>query len=154
MPMNSVNDLLAEELRELLDAEKQAGRAYPKLVKAVSSERLKEALDQHNDETKGQIERLNQIFEALDMRARGKSCEAVRGLIEDAQDFVEKDLAPELLDVALIAAAQKMEHFEIAAYGSARAHAEALGLAKVVRLLEQTLEEEKARALDGEHESS
>jgi ferritin-like metal-binding protein YciE len=144
MAMTSVDDLLTEELRELLDAEKQAGRAYPKLMKAVASERLRKALDQHNDETKRQIERLEQVFEQLDVRPRGKACEAVRGLIEDAQDFVAKDLAPELLDVALVAAAQKMEHFEIAAYGSARAHAEALGLTEAARLLEETLEEEKA----------
>jgi ferritin-like metal-binding protein YciE len=144
MAIHSMQDLLVEELRELVDAEKQASRAYPKLMKAVSSERLRKALDEHNNETKEQSERLNQIFEELDIRARGKACEAVRGLIEDAHDLIEKDMPSELLDVAVAAAAQKLAHLEIAAYGSARAHAEALGLDKVAQLLKETLGEEKA----------
>lgn len=144
MPIKTMHDLVVEELREILDAEKQATKAYPKLMKVASSERLKQALEQHNEETKGQIERLNRIFEDLDMRSRGKPCEALRGVVEDAQDLIDRGLAPALLDVALIAAAQKMEHFEIAAYGSACAHAEAMKLGKAVELLNQTLEQEKA----------
>src|SRR5690242_8886330 len=103
MANRTMHDLLVEEMREILDAEKQASRAYPKLIKMASSDSLKEAFEQHNEETKGQIERLNQIFEELDMRSRGKSCEALRGLVEDAQDLVDKNFPPELLDVALIA---------------------------------------------------
>lgn len=144
MPVRTMHDLIVEELREILDAEKQATRAYPKLIKMTSSERLKEAFEQHSEETKGQIERLNQIFEDLDMRTRGKPSEALRGLVEDSQELMDRGLSPELVDVALIAAAQKMEHFEIAAYGSVRAHAEALKLDSAVQLLNQTLKEEKA----------
>jgi ferritin-like metal-binding protein YciE len=144
MAINSMQDLLVEELRELLDAEKQALRAYPRLIKAVSSERLKQAFEEHSQETEGQVERLNEIFEELDTRPRAKTCEALRGLVEDAQAIIKEDLTPELLDVALIAAAQKMEHFEIAAYGSAQAHAEALEIDKAAELLEETLGEEKA----------
>src|SRR5579883_2243375 len=137
MPNRTMHDLLVEELREILDAEKQASRAYPKLMKMASSQSLKDAMEQHNEETKSQIDRLNQIFEQLDVRSRGKSCEALRGLVEDAQELAEKNFPPELLDVALIAAAQKMEHFEIAAYGSVRAHAEAMELDDAVGLLDE-----------------
>lgn len=144
MAINSMQDLLVEELRQLLDAEKQALRAYPRLMKAVSSERLKQAFEEHSQETEGQIERLNEIFEELDTRPRAKTCEALRGLIEDALALTKEDFTPELLDVALIAAAQKMEHFEIAAYGSVGAWAEALDLDKAAQLLEETLGEEKA----------
>jgi ferritin-like metal-binding protein YciE len=144
MALNSMRDLMLEEIRELYDAEKQASRAYPKLMKAVSSERFKQAIEEHNEETKGQLERLERIFEELELRPRGTSCEALRGLVADAQDLIEQELDPELLDVALIAAAQKLEQFEIAAYGSARAHAEALGLEQAAKLLDETLEEEKA----------
>jgi ferritin-like metal-binding protein YciE len=144
MAMKTMRDLLVEELREILDAEKQAVRAYPKIMKMVSSAQLKEAIEQHTEETKNQIERLNQIFDELDMRTRGKACEALRGLVEDVQELMDKGLSPELQDVAIIASAQKMEHFEIAAYGSASAHAEALGLDNCVKLLQETLKEEKA----------
>ena len=144
MAKKTLNDLLVEELREIMDAEKQGVRAYPQLIKAASSQSLKDALARHLEQTKEQVERLNRIFEELDVRMRGKACETVRGLVEDARDMMEKDLSPQLIDVALIAAAQKIEHFEIAAYGSARAHAEALGLDSVAEQLETTLEEEKA----------
>ncbi len=144
MAKKTMLDLLVEELREILDAEKQAVRAYPRLVKAASSERLKDALEQHLEQTKGQIERLDKVFEHLDVNARGKTCETLRGLIADARDMIDKDLPEELLDVALIASAQKIEHFEIASYGSARAHAEAMGLDPVADLLEETLEEERS----------
>jgi ferritin-like metal-binding protein YciE len=144
MALKSMHDLLVEELREMHHAEKQAVRAYPKLLKAFTSEKLSQAVEQHLEETQGQVERLEQIFEELDLRTRGKTCEAMQGLVEDAQDLVDRGMDPELLDAALIPALQKMEHFEIAAYGSAHAHAEALGLGSIAKLLKQSLDEEKA----------
>ena len=144
MAKKTLHDLFVEELREIMDAEKQGVRAYPQLIKAASAQSLKDALSRHLEETKEQVERLNRIFEELDVRMRGKACETVRGLVDDARDMMEKDLSPQLIDVALIVAAQKIEHFEIASYGAACAHAEALGLEPVAELLETTLDEEKA----------
>jgi ferritin-like metal-binding protein YciE len=143
MAVKSMQDLLLEELRDIYSAERIASRAYPKLRKALVTGELGQAVERHLEETKGQIERLGQIFDKLETRSRGKTCHAMEGLVEEAQEHLEKDLAPELLEVALVAELQKMEHYEIAAYGSARAHAEALGLSEVVGLLDETLEEEK-----------
>lgn len=143
MAAKSMKDLLIEELRDIYDAEKQALKVYPKLMKATANDQLRQAFQTHREQTEGQVERLKQAFDLLDSRPRGKHCDAMEGLISEANDLLEQGLSPELLDVALIAAAQKMEHYEIAAYGSVHAYAEAMGNDEVARLLEENLNEEK-----------
>jgi len=139
----TMRDLMVEELRDIYNAEQQAVRAYPKLMKAISSDTLKQAMESHLEETKEQVERLQKAFEHLDMNARGKACHAMEGLVDEAREIVDMDLAPEVKDAALIAAAQKIEHYEIASYGTAVAYADALGMKEVGDLLRKTLEEEK-----------
>jgi ferritin-like metal-binding protein YciE len=143
MAVKSVNDLLLEELRDVYHAEKQLVKALPKMAKKAKSDKLRQAIEHHLEETKGQVDRLEQVFEKLDTRSRAKRCEAMEGLIEEAEEAMDEITTPEVLDAAMIAAAQKVEHYEIASYGSARALAEALGHNEVARLLEQTLDEEK-----------
>ena len=127
MAVKSVHDLLVDELRDLYHAEKQLVKALPKMAKAARSDKLRQAFEHHLEETKGQVERLETVFDKLEMPARAKRCEAMAGLIEEAQEMIEEVKTPEVLDAALVAAAQKVEHYEIASYGSARALAEALG---------------------------
>jgi len=143
MAAKTMQDLLIEELRDIYHAEKQILKALPKLAKSVSSETLRQAFLEHAEQTKGQIERLEQCFEELDTRTRGKPCEAMQGLLEEAKEILEMGMAPEVTDAALIAAAQKVEHYEIASYGTLHAYAQGCGLTKVADLLEQTLNEEK-----------
>ena len=143
MPVKTTHDLLVEELRDLYHAEKQLQKALPKMAKASSSNKLRQAFEHHLEQTNGQVERLEQVFEKLDTRSRGKRCEAMEGLVEEAKEMMEEIKTPEVLDVALIAGAQKVEHYEIAAYGSARALAEAMGHKEVAQLLDDTLAEEK-----------
>jgi ferritin-like metal-binding protein YciE len=143
MAVKTMKDLLIDELRDIYHAEKQLTRALPKLARAASNEQLKEAFTQHLEETRGQIERLEQVFELLDTRTRGKPCHAMEGLIEEAKEIMEMGLEPELLDVALIAAAQKVEHYEIAGYGTLVALAQASGFSEAAQLLQETLDEEK-----------
>ena len=143
MPVKTTRELMIDELRDIYHAEKQLVRALPKMAKAAKADKLRQAFEQHLEETKGQVERLEQVFEQLDTRSSGKRCEAMEGLIAEAEEVMEEITTPEVLDAAMIAAAQKVEHYEIASYGSARALAEALGHAEVAELLEQTLEEEK-----------
>ena len=143
MAVKNMQDLLIDELRDIYHAEKQLTRALPKLARAASNEQLKEAFTQHLEETRGQIERLEQVFELLDTRTRGKPCHAMEGLIEAAKAIMEMGLEPELLDVALIAAAQKVEHYEIAGYGTLVALAQASGFSEAAQLLQETLDEEK-----------
>jgi ferritin-like metal-binding protein YciE len=144
MPIKNVQDLLLNELRDIYDAEKQLARALPKMAKAASSEQLRVAFEEHLEETKNQVERLEQVFDNLDTKARGKRCEAMRGLVEEASEIMEEIKTPQVLDAALIAGAQKVEHYEIAAYGSVRALAEACGHQEPAHLLNETLKEEKA----------
>ncbi|SRR5687768_12311531 len=143
MAVKTMKDLLIDELRDIYHAEKQLTRALPKLARAASNEQLKEAFTQHLEETRGQIERLEQVFELLDTRTRGKPCHAMEGLIEEAKEIMEMGLEPELLDVALIAAAQKVEHYEIAGYGTLVALAQASGFSEAAQLLQETLDEEQ-----------
>jgi ferritin-like metal-binding protein YciE len=138
-----MQDLLIDELRDIYHAEKQLTRALPKMARAASNGQLKEAFTQHLEETRGQIERLEQVFELLDTRTRGKPCHAMEGLIEEAKEIMEMGLGPELLDVALIAAAQKVEHYEIAGYGTLVALAQTSGFSEAAQLLQETLDEEK-----------
>lgn len=139
----TMKDLLLMELRDIYDAEKQALRGMTKVSRKVTNEKLKEAISKHKDQTEGQIERLKQVFELLDQRPRGKHCDAMEGLISEAQEILDEGLEPEVLDAALIAALQKIEHYEIASYGTVHAYAEAMGNKEVAKLLEETLKEEK-----------
>jgi ferritin-like metal-binding protein YciE len=143
MAVKTTQDLLVEELRDIYHAEKQLVRALPKMAKATKSDKLRQAFEHHLEETKGHVERLEQVFDQLDTRTRGKPCQAMEGLIEEAKEMMEEIKTPEVLDAALITGAQKVEHYEIASYGSVHALAEALGKTEVAKLLAETLEEEK-----------
>jgi ferritin-like metal-binding protein YciE len=138
-----LQDLLVDQLRDLLYAEKQIIKALPAMAKQSSRPELRSAIETHVDETKGQVNRLGQVFEQLGLSARGKRCEAMDGLIEEARSLMEEDAEPAVLDAGLIASAQKVEHYEIASYGCCATWAQQLGLEPVARLLEQTLNEEK-----------
>lgn len=143
MPIRSAEDLFLNELKDIYSAEKQAVRAYPRLAKVVQSQQLKAAMQLHLEQTKGQIERLDRIFEQLDKRATGKTCEGMKGLLaEGAQHADEIEPGP-VLDAALLGALQKVEHYEIAAYGTVVAFAQGMGESEIQQLLQQTLEEEK-----------
>jgi ferritin-like metal-binding protein YciE len=139
---NPLQELLVDELKDIYNAENQIIKALPKMAKAASSPELKRAFERHLEETKRQVERLDQIGEALDVRMSGKKCKGMEGLIEEGKEIMSEDLEDDTLDAGLIGAAQKVEHYEIAAYGTARAHANLLGLNKIAKLLQQTLDEE------------
>ena len=140
--MDSLRELLIDELSDLYSAEKQLIAALPKMAKAASSENLREAIESHLEETKGQVDRLDQIFEEMGEKPKRKKCKAMEGLIEEGKEVIEEDGAPEVKDAALIGAAQRVEHYEMAGYGTARAFAESLSLPNVAQLLQQTLDEE------------
>ena len=145
MSMTTLEDLLVEQVRDLYDAEKQLVRALPKMAKAATSADLQEAIREHLEETKNQVSRLERVFEELDKPAKGKPCKAMRGLVEEGAEAASDGRAEEpLTDLAIIAAAQRVEHYEISGYGSARAIALQLGKDTVASLLEETGEEEKA----------
>lgn len=141
---NPLQELLVDELKDLYSAENQIIKALPKMAKAASSPELRRTFEKHLEETRRQVERLNQIGESLEFKLTGKKCKGMEGLIEEGKEVMEEDLDEHVLDAGLIGAAQKVEHYEIAGYGTARAHAEMLGHSKVARLLQQTLEEEGA----------
>lgn len=143
MKGTNLQDLLVEQLKDLYNAEQQMVKALPKMAKAAGSEDLRNAFEEHLEQTKGHVERLEQAFEQLGLPARGKKCAAMEGLIEEGKELIAEGLPENVQDAGLIGAAQKVEHYEIAAYGTARTHAELLGHSKVADLLEQTLEEEK-----------
>ena len=143
MSVETAEELFVEELKDIYSAEKQAVKAYPRLTKAVQSEELKQAMQEHLEQTKGQIERLDRIFEILEKRSSGKTCEGMKGLIEEAQTQLEEIEKGPVLDCAIIGALQRVEHYEIAAYGTAATLAEAMGHEEVKELLGETLEEEK-----------
>jgi len=142
--MSTVEDLLVEQIRDLYDAEKQLVRALPKMAKAASSDELRQAIEDHLEETTNQVQRLEQAFEQLDKTAKGKTCKAMKGLIEEGGEVIEEDSEEPINDLALIAAAQRVEHYEISAYGTAKAMANHLGEDEVASLLEATEDEEKA----------
>jgi ferritin-like metal-binding protein YciE len=141
---NPLEELLVDELKDLYSAENQIVKALPKMAKAASSTELKRAFERHLEETRRQVERLNQVGEHLEIKLTGKKCKGMEGLIEEGKEIMEEDLDENAIDAGLIGAAQKVEHYEIAAYGTARTHAEMLGYPKVARLLQQTLDEEGA----------
>jgi ferritin-like metal-binding protein YciE len=134
-------ELFEDQIKDLYSAEKQIVAALPKMAKNTTNPQLKAAFLKHLEETKGHVARLEQIAEALDFTPRGKKCKGAEGLIEEGKEAME-EFEDETLDAALIGAAQRVEHYEIAAYGTARAHAELLGFTKAARLLQQTLDEE------------
>lgn len=136
----TLDDLFLDALKDLYHAEKQILRALPRMAKAAEPDQLRPALEKHRDETEVQVERLEQVFEMLDKPARGKTCEAVQGLVEESKDLMQDS---EALDAALIAAQQSVEHYEISRYGTLRTWAAQLGMKKAVKLLEKTLQEEK-----------
>ena len=141
---NPLEELLIDELKDLYNAENQIIKALPKMAKAASSPELRRAFERHLEETRGHVERLDQIGEELESKMTGKKCHGMEGLIEEGKEIMTEDLEENALDAGLIGAAQKVEHYEIAAYGTARAHAERLGYTKIARLLQQTLNEEGA----------
>ncbi len=138
----SLNDLYIHELRDLYNAENQLTKALPKMAKATTSPELKAAFETHLKETEGQIERLEAIFEELGKPPKGKTCAAMKGLVEEGSEMMEANGEPMVLDAGLIAAAQKIEHYEIAGYGTVRTFARMLGETKAEKLLQQTLDEE------------
>jgi ferritin-like metal-binding protein YciE len=142
MNVDSFRKLWVHELKDLYNAENQLLKALPKMSKKATSPDLKAAFDDHLEETRGQIARLETIFKSLDYGPRGEKCAAMEGLIEEAEDVFETVEDPDVMDAALIAAAQRVEHYEIAGYGTARAFAEQLGETEAERLLKLTLDEE------------
>ena len=147
MPMTQdtpLFELLVDELKDLYNAENQIIKALPRMAKAASAPELKRAFEKHLAETRRQVERLDQIGRNLDVKLTGKKCHGMEGLIEEGKEIIQEDLDESALDAGLIGAAQKVEHYEIAAYGTARTHAQLLGYDKVARLLQQTLDEEGA----------
>jgi ferritin-like metal-binding protein YciE len=143
MKIESMEDLFVEQVEDLYDAEQRLVKALPKMSKAVSSRELAEAIDVHLDETKEEVERLEQVFSRLGRSAKAKTCEAMKGLIDEAEDVISDIEQPELRDAAIIASCNRMEHYEIAGYGTASAFARTLGRDEIASLLEKTLEEEK-----------
>jgi ferritin-like metal-binding protein YciE len=140
----TMDELFIDEIRDLYDAEKQLTKALPKMAQWSASDELREAFESHLQETQGHVERLEQIFESLEEKASGKKCAAMSGLVKEAEELASEAEESSVRDAGLIAAAQKVEHYEMSGYGSARTHAQILGHSDAVSLLEQTLKEEKA----------
>ena len=144
MSATNLEELFVQHLRDTLDAERQLTKALPKLAKAASDENLKTAFETHLTETEEHISRLEKIFEMLGKPARGKHCAGMEGLVEEGKELIEEDPPEAVMDAGLIAAAQKAEHYEIAAYGTMATYAKMLGMDEALTLLKQTLGEEKA----------
>ena len=142
MKLETLKDLYVMELRDLYNAEKQIIKALPKMAKAATSPELKAAFLEHLEQTKGQVVRLETIFEALGLKPRGKTCKAMEGLVEEGKELIAEEPVPTVLDAGLIAAAQRVEHYEMAGYGSVRTYARTLGETKAAKLLQETLDEE------------
>jgi ferritin-like metal-binding protein YciE len=143
MAENGLRELYLDELKDLYNAENQLIKALPKLAKASSSDELREGFEQHLEQTKGHVERLEQIFEALDESPKGKKCAGMEGLVKEGSEVMSEDFEGAVMDAALIGAAQRVEHYEIAAYGTVIAFANQLGESEHASLLKETLEEEK-----------
>jgi ferritin-like metal-binding protein YciE len=138
-----LNDLFLDTLKDIYFAEKQILKALPKMAKAASSDKLRAAFEKHHGETEGQVERLEQIFELLDKPARGKTCDAIQGILDEGKEIMDEYKGCEALDAGMLAAAQAVEHYEISRYGTLKQWAQQLGMKDAVRLLDQTLQEEK-----------
>lgn len=144
MELETLQDLYVDELRDIYNAENQLVKALPKMAKAASDENLKQAFTDHLEQTKGHVERLDKLFEKLGEKATGKKCKAMEGLVEEGKEMIEEDAEPQVKDAGLIAAAQRVEHYEMAAYGTVHAYAKLLGDDQAAKLLQQTLDEEGA----------
>jgi ferritin-like metal-binding protein YciE len=138
-----LNDLFLDTLKDIYYAEKQILKALPKMAKAAESDEVRQAFEQHRNETETQIERLDQVFEMLGKRAQGKTCEAIVGIIDEGKEIMEEYKGTNALDAGLVSSAQAVEHYEITRYGTLKTWAAQLGLDEAVPLLEQTLAEEK-----------
>ena len=143
MKWNTLHDLYLDELRHIYDAEQQIIKAMPQLAEAVSAEDLRSALEEHMDQTKEHVERLDNIFESLEESPKGKSCKALAGLIAEARELIDQDAVPAVRDAGLIGCVQRIEHYEIALYGCLCAYAELLGRDEDIDSLQQTLDEER-----------
>jgi len=142
--VESLNQLFVEQLRDLYDAENQLIKALPKMAEGANSDELRRGFEEHLEQTKGHAQRIEQIFEQFGEKVKGKKCKGMEGLIKEGSETLEEDIADEnVQDAAIIAAAQRVEHYEIAGYGTARTFANLLGEDEAASLLEQTLEEEK-----------
>nr|CAD6595367.1 ferritin-like domain-containing protein [Rhizobium sp. TCK] len=142
MATKTLDDLFYETLKDIYYAERQILKALPKMARAAQDEKLKTAFQDHKEETEGQIERLKQVFEIIGKRARGKTCDAIEGIISEGEEIMEEFKDTPALDAGLLAAAQAVEHYEISRYGTLRSWAQQLGLKDAVKLLEETLAEE------------
>jgi ferritin-like metal-binding protein YciE len=144
MANNTLRDLYIEQLRDLYDAENRLVKALPKMAKHASSDDLRDGIEEHLEQTRGQVDRLKEIFTSLGEKPSGKKCVGMVGILDEDEEIIDEDYDGAVLDAAIIAAAQKVEHYEIAAYGCAQAWAEILGEAEASSLLEKSLDEEKA----------
>ena len=144
MKLKTLKDLFHHELKDLYSAETQLVKALPKMAKAATNEELKAGFEEHLEQTRGHVQRLDQIGESLEMRLSGHKCKAMEGLITEGAELISEDAEESVRDADLIGAAQRVEHYEIAGYGTARALAQVLGFDEAADLLEQTLDEEKA----------
>lgn len=142
--IQTLEHAFVEEIRDLYDAEKQLTRSLPKMAKAASSDQLRDAFQEHLEVTKGQVARLEQVFQMLDEKARSKPCKGMKGLVEEGREHIQTDAQAHIKDLALIGAAQKVEHYEISGYGTVRTMARQIGRKDVAELLEETLKEEEA----------
>ena len=142
MKLDTLQKLYTNELRDLYNAEMQLLKALPKMAKAASSEDLKDAFEKHLEQTKGHVERLDEVFQDIDEKPKGKTCKAMKGLIEEGSEILGEDGEESVLDAGIIVAAQKVEHYEIAGYGSVRTFAQLLGKDRSAELLQKTLDEE------------
>ncbi len=140
--MVTLKDLLEDELKDIYSAEKQLIKALPKMVRKASSDELRDALEEHLEVTKRQAGRLERVFEELGSKAKAKTCEAMKGLIEEAEDMMSEDAEDAVLDAAIIGCAQKVEHYEIASYGTVKSWADRIGNNRAAQLLDETLQEE------------
>ena len=143
MEHNALMELYVDELKDLYDAESRLVKALPKVAKSATSEKLRSAVEEHLEQTKGHVDRLKEIFDNLGEKATGKKCAGMMGILKEGEELMDEDFEGEVMDAALISAAQRVEHYEIAAYGCVRTWAELLGENEASSLLEKTLEEEK-----------
>jgi ferritin-like metal-binding protein YciE len=143
MQENSLQELYVEQLRDLYNAESQLVKALPKMAKAAQSEALRQGFEHHLEQTTGHVDRLEQIFSAMDESPKGRKCAGMEGLVKEGEEVIKEQSSSDALDAGLIASAQRVEHYEIAAYGTVRSFAKFLGDNEAVDLLQQTLDEEK-----------
>jgi ferritin-like metal-binding protein YciE len=144
MPVDTLDNLFVQELKDLYSAENQITRALPKLIKATSSDDLRSAFTHHLKETEGHVKRLEKIFQILGYSPRGKTCNGMKGVLEEGAEVLDETEEGSVRDAAIISAAQRVEHYEMAGYGAVRSYADCLGQTEISQLLEETLEEEKA----------